>query len=1036
MKFPFWFFATALAAAAGLPRAASSNMPEEGGVTFNQHIRPILAENCFQCHGPDSGTREAGLRLDLREAALQGVNGRRTIVPGAPELSQMVRRITAADPADRMPPPDSGKSLKPSEIETLKQWIAEGAPYEPHWAYVPVEAPEPPQAGTEWIRNPIDAFILDGFREAGVEPVREADPHTLIRRLSFDLRGLPPPIEDVEAYERDPSQENYRRLVEKYLASPHYGERMAVYWLDLVRFADTVGYHGDQPSHVYPYRDYVIRAFNENLPFDRFTREQLAGDLLPNPTIDQRVATAYNRLNMVTREGGAQAKEYLAKYASDRVRTTSTVWLGSTVGCAECHDHKFDPFTMKDFYALAAFFADIKEEGVYSGGNEAPFLPLLYLPDADQKAKLTEFERRIEAIDAQTADLQALVTRLREVSVSKEEAMALLAGHRHAAADRVEERYRAWLETTARAVAGKIPNEMPVVTGQSSGGAIDTEAWASTEVGGRFAREQKGSDWVRFAIEPFHPPQRLRNDDSVYAWVYLDPENPPAAVGVEWKTGDWNHRAWWGSETDILPIEAAEKSSRQYLGELPESGEWIRLEVPASKIGINQRMDITGVAFRQLGGRAWWGSAGFLGKARGFPPEVVAAIEKPAAERAAEETGRLLAYYIETNDLWQPVKQKAALRYQQDRFRETLPAVVTTEAVEPRVMRILPRGDWMDDSGEIVEPDVPEFLPRAGLDNKEGRLTRLDLANWLVSPENPLTARTMVNRFWALFFGTGIVSTLDELGNRGEWPRNQELLDWLAAEFVSSGWNVKHIVRLLVTSSTYQLASNAPPKLREIDPDNRLHARQSRRRIDAEFIRDNALAISGLLVADVGGPSAKPYQPEGYYRELNFPRRTYTADTGSNQYRRGLYTHWQRTFLHPSLKAFDAPSREECTAERPYSNTPLQALTLLNDPTYVEAARAFAARILTECNATGDSDRVTWAWNQAVSRKPRPEEANALLDLLAYARDQYQENPGAAEELQTVGQFDAPERIENTELAAWTMVTRTILNLQETFVRY
>lgn len=769
-------------------------IPPPASVAFNKDIRPIFADTCLLCHGPDKGTRKAGLRLDLREAALAGVEGRAAIVPGNAAASELFKRVTSSDPAKVMP--QAGNRLSPQQIALLEKWINEGAKYEPHWSYLaPTKRVPPGMGATAGSSNLIDAFIGAELRREGLSPSAEADRRTLIRRLSFDLIGLPPTPEAVDAFEADESADAWGRLVDRLLASEHYGERMAVHWLDLVRYADTVGYHGDQNTHVSPYRDYVIRSFNKNVRYDRFTREQLAGDLLPNAGLQEKIASAYNRLNMVTREGGAQAKEYLAKYAADRVRTTSAVWMGATVGCAECHDHKFDPYTMKDFYSFAAFFADVKEEGVYTpSAFYARFEPAILLASEEEKRKLAVFDAEIAAIDAQ--------------------------------------------------------------------------------------------------------------------------------IAAEGKDG------------------------------------------PAVKALKEKRKD--------------------------------------AEKRRGE-------------------------------FDSGLAACVVTESVPPRTTRILARGNWMDETGEIVQPAVPHFLPQPPPAAK-GRLSRLDLANWFVSRDNPLTARVFVNRLWKIFFGAGLSKTLDELGNRGEWPRHLDLLDWLAVEFMDSGWDVKHMVRLMVTSATYRQTSRPTELLKEKDPYNRLHARQSRPRLEAEFVRDNALAVSGLLVKRIGGPSAKPYQPSDYYKELNFPKRTYVADCGENQYRRGLYTHWQRTYLHPSLLAFDAPSREECTAERNISNTPLQALALLNDPTYVEAARVLAAGIM---ERGGDFDQgLRWAWRRALSREPTAAEATMMGDLFEKQLAHYKAEPARALQFLAVGHAPVPEAIDAVELAAWSMVCRTLLNLHEMITRY
>jgi hypothetical protein len=692
-------------------------------VDFNRDVRPILSDKCFACHGPDANHRKADLRLDVEKDAVAAG----AIVPGKPADSEIITRITSTEKSKLMPPAKSGKTLTPAEIDTLTRWVAAGAKYAPHWSYSPPKRGEVPTT-THQITNWIDAYLFARLEREKLSPSPEADPRTLLRRLSFDLTGLPPTPAEVDAFVADPT--TYAKQVERLLASEHYGERMAVYWLDLVRYADTVGYHGDQDHHASPYRDYVIDAFNRNVRFDQFTREQLAGDLLPNPTTDQIIATCYNRLLQTSHEGGVQPKEYLAMYAADRVRNLSAVWMGATVGCAQCHDHKFDPYTAADFYSLAAFFADIDEEKHLRGGG-------------------------------------------------------------------------------ADTVPTKRPPEVPVLSRRDR--------------------------------------QRL----------------------------------------DELSAKIAE------IGEKPEL-----------------------------------------------------------------------------------VKERDALK-------KNTRLVMVTKAVAPRTVRLLPRGNWLDDNGPVVTPAVPTFLGKLPT---TGRATRLDLANWLTDAKagvGGLTARVFVNRLWAMFFGVGLSKSLEDFGGQGEPPAHPELLDALADEFVASGWDIKHLVRLIVTSRVYRQSS----QLKEADPENRLYARQSRWRLPAEMIRDNALAVSGLLVREVGGTSAKPYQPAGYYRHLNFPKRDYTADTTPKQWRRGVYVHWQRQFLHPMMKAFDAPSREECTAQRPKSNTPIAALVLLNDPTFVEAARVLAQRTMD--GAKSDDDRLTFAFREATGRRPDEFERKVLLKLFTTERAEF-----------------------------------------------
>jgi Protein of unknown function (DUF1553)/Protein of unknown function (DUF1549)/Planctomycete cytochrome C len=748
-------------------------------ISFNRDIRPILADKCYACHGPDKNQRKANLHFDTEEAARADLGGRRAIVPGKVDESELVRRITAQDKT-HMPPEKFGKKLSREQIDLLTRWIEEGAKWEKHWSLIAPQRQELPVAfDVKWNKNPIDHFIHDRLRREDLLTVLllEADDRTLIRRLSFDLTGLPPSPEAVDIFFADKSPQAYEKLVDRLLASPHFGERLALYWLDQVRYADTGGYHSDNHRDISLYRDYVIDAFNKNKPFDQFTIEQLAGDLLPSATLETRIASGYNRLLMTTEEGGAQAKEYQAKYAADRVRNVSTVWLGTTLGCCECHDHKFDPFATKEFYRFAAFFADVKEKAVGRQDQDK-------LPSDEQAAQLKKLNEQIAEVQKQT-------------------------------------------------------------------------------------------------------------------------------------------------QTD---------ETKKKLAELQ--------------------------------------------------------------------------------------KKKADLE-------KMIPATLLTTAVSPRVMRVLPRGNWLDDSGEIVTPGVPASLPPLKLQGEQA--TRLDLAKWLVAADQPLVARVFVNRLWKLMFGQGLVKTLDDFGSQGAWPTHPELLDWLAVEFRESGWDVKHLLKLIVMSRTYRQSAEMDEKLKQRDPYNYLLARQNRFRLDAEMVRDNALAVSGLLVRKVGGASVKPYQPAGYWAMLNFPKREWQNDAGEGLYRRGLYTYWCRTFPHPSLIAFDAPSREECTVERPRSNTPLQALVLLNDPIYVEASRIFAERILKGADTT--EKRIAFAYRQALNRQPLPEEIEVLAAMIEKHWKQYQADKAAATALLSVGDRAAATDLDPAELAAWTSAARVLLNLHETITR-
>lgn len=809
-------------------------------IEFNRDIRPILSNNCFVCHGPDNNLRKADLRLDSDKGLDDDRGGYRILVPGKPEESELYKRLVTSDPAKHMPPAKSKKELTKLQIELVRQWIAQGAKYQKHWSLLAEnKVPLPEVKDKTWPINPIDRFVLNRLEKEALSPSPEADRRTLIRRLSFDLIGLPPSPKQVDEFLKDSDPRAYEKLVDRLLASQHHGERLALYWLDLVRYADTAGYHSDNPRDVYLYRDWVIDAFNNNMPFDRFTVEQLAGDLLPKPSAEQKIASGYNRLLQTTEEGGAQAKEYQAKYYADRVRNFSTVWLGLTLGCCECHDHKFDPFTTKEFYKLVAYFADIQE---------------------------------------------APVGRQQQTPIMK-----------------------------------------------------------------------------------------------------------PA------------------EEEQIRKIEAAMGPLQQEIGKLAPQ---------ADKAQAKWESDVRAKGIKDL------------------PKEIAALVAVEPAKRNAKQKEALTAYYRQLDPLVAgPVKKLAELQSQKANLMKSVPTTLVAMAAAPRTVRVLPRGNWLDDSGEIVQPGTPASLPefsKSGADKR--RLNRLDLAQWVIASENPLTARVFVNRLWMLFFGQGIVKTLDDFGAQGTWPSHPELLDWLALEFRSSGWNVRDMIKLLVLSRTYRQTSVANETLKRRDPYNVLFARQARFRLDAEVIRDNALAVSRLLVHRIGGPSVKPYQPAGYWAYLNFPKREWTKDAGADQYRRGLYTFWQRTFLHPSLLAFDASSREECTVERPRSNTPQQALVLLNDPTYVESSRVFAERIL-RSGGTTNEDRIRYAVREVLQRPTRPEELLILSDLLQKHRAQYQADSKAANAVLHIGDAPLPRDVPHAELAAWTSVARVLINLHETITR-
>lgn len=984
-------------------------------VQFNRDVRPILSENCFLCHGPDAKVRKAKLRLDDRDVAI----AKKAIVPGNVEESALVARINSTDENVVMPPPSTHKELTKKQKDTLRQWIAEGAEYQPHWAYVLIARPEVPEVKDKnWIRNPIDNFILANLEGRGIKPSPAADQRTLLRRLSLDLVGLPPSMHDVRRFAGDPRAEAYDEAVSRLLASPHFGERLAIPWLDLVRFTDTVGYHGDQNQDCFPYRDYVIDSFNKNKPFDRFTIEQLAGDLLPNPTPEQLVATCFNRLNMMTREGGAQPKEYLAKYQADRVRTVSITWLGSTMGCAECHNHKYDPFTAKDFYSMEAFFADVKQWGVYQDYG--------YTPNPDLRGWSNDhpFPPEIEVTSpALQRRAMALVGKINDVCSAAEAKKLATESQRQA--------FEQWQATT-KGFLDKHHSDwiVPPTTIQASPEDKSKEYVEQDDKSIVITGKGKRSDEHKFDLElepgwlasirlellphETHKGSIVRTGENTtiqFSAVLKDAQGKETRLGFYHADADFKEPRY-ANGYDIIGITGAWRTSAKHKME-KQTGVWL-LDKPQA-INEGEHLLIS-LKSDQLGCvRLSVSPFGFMDPNR------------------PQRSGPDYLYFRST--FWDPdlASQYKSLYRELLECRDGKAMVMVTEAQQPLTTRLLPRGNWLDESGEIVQPSVPGFLPQPS--NPDGkRLTRLDLANWLVSKDNPLTARVFVNRLWKMFFGNGISGVMEDVGGQGEPPVHPELLDWLASEFRDSGWDVKHIVRLMVTSNVYRQSSKARPELRDLDPNNRWLAYQSPRRLEAEFVRDNALAIACLLDLEMGGPSVRPYQPAGYYVNLQFPDRNYQAHKDERQYRRGIYTHWQRTFLHPMLANFDAPPREECTASRSVANTPQQALTLLNDPTFVEASRVLAAKIMARSSV--DADRIDDLYERALARSPKPTEKESLTKFLATQREYYGTHPEEAQKLLKVGLAPLPGDVNQPDLAAWTQVCRVVLNLHETITRY
>ncbi len=849
-----------LTAAASL-LASAGRLRADEPIDFNRDIRPILSDACFKCHGPDDKKRQAHMRLDTTDAAAGKLeSGETLIVPGNSAKSELYRRISSTDADTHMPPADSGKSLTPAKIELLKKWIDGGGQLKLHWSFITPKRSAPPEVKGA-APTAIDRFVLARLEKEGLQLSPPADKTTLIRRVTLDLTGLPPTLAEIDAFLADNSPDAYERVVTRLLGSPHYGEQMTRDWLDAARYGDTHGMHLDNERSMWPYRDWVIQAFNENKPFDQFTVEQMAGDLLPNPTVDQRVATGFNRCNVSTGEGGAIDEEFRVRYAVDRVATTSTVFLGLTLGCAVCHDHKFDPITQKEFYQLFAYFNSVADKGLDSNAFLPP--PILQLATPEQAAQRGKLEQQVAAVE------QAIAAEVAKV---------------------------------------KLP-ESASTAGSASQSLL---AWAQSE------RHVKKSTL----------PKHLR---------------------------------------EIVKLDADKRSEQQQ---------------------------------QQL---------------RNYFIEHV---------------------YAESRPVFDPLHMQLADAKQKLADLNTLiPSTMIMQEMEtPRPAHILIRGAY-DKPGDLVVPGVPRVIPPAL--GTEAPKNRLALAKWLVHPQHPLTARVTVNRFWQHYFGTGLVKTAEDFGAQGEWPSHPELLDWLAVEFIESGWNVKHMQELIVMSATYRQSSHVTPELLKVDGENRLLTRGPRFRMDAEMIRDNALATSGLLVAKIGGRSVKPYQPSGLWEAIAYPTSTtakFVKDEGEGLYRRSLYTFWKRTSPPPSMTNFDAPSRESCTVHRSRTNTPLQALNLMNDVQFVEAARRFAERVMAEGGAA-DRDRAVFAFRLATARQPNDSELGIVLAVLKSHLEEYQNNAEAARKLIDFGDSKPNPALDASELAAWTMVANLILNLDETVTK-
>jgi hypothetical protein len=1203
----FYRHSAAILASAGLI-TASITAQGVATVNFNRDIRPILSAKCFSCHGPDQKSRKGKLRLDLAAGALEN-RGKRpaVIVPGNSKASELVQRIYHQDPEEQMPPRSFLKQLEPYEKQLLTQWVDQGAKWEAHWAFVAPTSPDLPKAAST--DNEIDAFIRARLTQEGLRPAQAASRTTLIRRVTLDLTGLPPTPSEVQDFVEDPSINAFEKVVDRLLTSPHYGEHLARFWLDAARYGDTHGLHLDNYREMWPYRDWVVQAFNDNMPFDQFTLEQLAGDMLPEPTLSQKVASGFNRCHVTTNEGGSIAEEVYVRNVVDRVSTTGTVFLGLSLGCAVCHDHKFDPIGQKEFYQFFAFFNNLDANPL--DGNAKVHAPIVRVPTK-------ESAQQLEALNTERTITETKVASLLSTTTYQEPPTPSSAAHQ-------------------RKIITWVDDELPPGAQPEGDGLVWVETPGKFVHSGRRSMKRTSRGNQQHFFKNATNSLRVANGDILFAWVFLDPKDKPREIMLQWNNdGDngWMHRAYWGE--NLINYGKSGTSERLHMGALPESGKWVRLAVPVEKVGLRSGMEVRGIAFTQFDGTTYWDAAGIETSARQDQQEFVwidddtpsgallqgqaplwqfvvpkgpvpSAPSKPlSGQRSLRRTGkgliqdvfskvarplriqagdRLFAHvwldpkdpptsvqlqfndgtwehrvrwgaaahgpgrkngadfvagklpptgkwvrlevsakqvglapgrmvngwaftqvngtvwwdkagvmtwgppddrYLRSLKAWEPIGQtdnsvnksvRAALavkipkrtaaqttairnHYLRHVYADTrkdfdshnakiasidkkvagingrIPTtLIMKERVKPREAYILERGLY-DQRGEQVERKTPEALPPMAKDLPKNRL---GLARWLLDPSNPLTSRVTVNRFWQQLFGTGLVKTSEDFGNQGERPSHPELLDWLATQFIADGWNVKHLMKRMVMSQTYQQSSQVGADLNRLDPENRLLARGPRFRLDAETLRDQALALSGLLIPTIGGPGVKPSQPGGLWKAVGYGGSNtvrFQADKGpSKVHRRSIYTFWKRTAPPPQMSTLDAPSREECRVRRERTNTPLQALLLMNDRQYVEAARGLAARTLTEAKAQDIASRATWMFRLATSRAPSKEDLGDILALVKSSHDEFARNPASAKALIAIGDQAPDKNIDPIKLATWTLVANLILNLDEVITK-
>lgn len=1002
-------------------------------INFNRDIRPVLSKNCFFCHGPDEGHREADLRLDHAQGATRDLDGYQAVVPGDAVASELIKRIFTNDSDDLMPPPESGKHLSAMEKALLRRWIEEGAGYESHWSFLKPVRPDIPEVSqSHWVRQPMDAFVLDRLEKEGLQPSIDASKETLIRRVSLDLTGLPPSPAEVDAFLNDHSGNAYEKVVDRLLQSERYGERMALNWLYAARYADTHGYQNDQERQMWIWRNWVIDAYNQNMPFDQFTMEQIAGDMLPEATLDQKIASAFNRNHRINGEGGVIPEEYRVEYVIDRVETTSTIWLGLTVGCARCHSHKFDPISQHEFYSMFSYFNNVPENG--RDGNKGNAEPTLTVPVPGMEEKMSIAENRIDKLRGKLLihtpeflkELDHWTNQIRQDIAEGKRQSTWSAANISQVVSTGKVEFQT-LDDGSYLAMGKNPgNPVYSITVQPEVGTVTgirLETLTHTSLTNEgLARSVNGN----FVLTGFEV-ESLESD-----------AKESVKIAVSSAVADYSQ--------DGYPIEKAidsNSSTGWAVFGRPKMKDTIAVFSFAKPLNVTSGTVLT-IRLRHEGSFNQHAIGRFristtsatkpvLDGENGLPENIIAALSFEKSDLGEAQLKELTDYYRDLAPSFAPLRkriQKAEKSLEQLKKNATTTVMVMSEMEEPRPTYFLNRGQY-DQPGEEVFPAIPVSLGKLpdGAPNN-----RLGFAQWLISPDNPLPARVTINRYWQMLFGKGLVKSVDDFGAQGEYPSHPDLLDWLATEFIRSGWDVKAMMRLMVTSATYRQSSAADAELRASDPDNRWLARGPRFRLSGEMVRDQALFVSGLMEPLIGGPSVKPYQPAGLWEEVAYSKNMrYVPGSGEDLYRRSMYTFWKRAVAPPSMILFDASGRERCDVARRATNTPLQALVTLNDVQFVEASRFLAERILRE-GGTTPLDRLTYAWRLVVARQPDALESETLQKSFQHYLTHYKEHPDAALQLVKIGEKPFGD-LDAVELAAYTAMANVILNLDETITR-